>query len=357
MRERRRSFERLYRQHHRDVYRRILREVGSPEEAEDVTQTAFLNAFRAMERGAAPARPTAWLHAIAENVRRKRFILERRRPPQVPLEEQAIADPSAEAAVSADELRVALAGLPAAQRRALLLREIQGLSYGEIADDLELSVASIQMLLFRARRTARKTLAPRGFGLVLSAWLQNAFGFAAGSAGSSLAIRTAAVTGAVVLGAGVPPQTDFVSPAAGAPEAAAAVAPVRVVPRTMRRDPPPARAAPATKPHAARAARPTPEPKQELRERSKRAVRMPPPSAPGAPAAASAPPARHAVATPPAAPAPAIKVAPPSLGVPPAPVPAAALPPLDPELPPIPVAPPAAPAPPDVEVDAAPMLP
>ncbi len=55
------AFERLYRQHRGDVYRFVLRDVRNPEEAEDVTQTAFLNAYRAIQHGEEPERPRAWL--------------------------------------------------------------------------------------------------------------------------------------------------------------------------------------------------------------------------------------------------------------------------------------------------------
>src|SRR6266508_2196137 len=67
------SFERLYRRHRRDVYGAVLRDVRDPDEAEDVTQIAFMNAFRAIRRGEEPDKPRAWLVAIARNVVRRRF--------------------------------------------------------------------------------------------------------------------------------------------------------------------------------------------------------------------------------------------------------------------------------------------
>ncbi|MGH3052942.1 MAG: RNA polymerase sigma factor, partial [Gaiellaceae bacterium] len=56
-----RSFEHLYRRHRRDVYGFALRAVRDPDEAEDVTQAAFLNAYRALHRGDHPQKPRAWL--------------------------------------------------------------------------------------------------------------------------------------------------------------------------------------------------------------------------------------------------------------------------------------------------------
>ena len=76
-----RSFERIYRTHRRAIYGCVLRDVRDPDEAEDVTQAAFLNAFRAMRRGDHPEAPRAWLLTIARNVvrRRARLRSERRR--------------------------------------------------------------------------------------------------------------------------------------------------------------------------------------------------------------------------------------------------------------------------------------
>lgn len=150
------SFEGIYRRHRTEVYRSTLRKLGDPFEAEDVTQTAFLDAYGAILRGAEPEIPRAWLLAIAENVRRRRFRVALRRPREEPLDE--LADPrDADEPLTAD-LVSSIASLPANQRSAFLLREVGGLSYGEIAERLELTVASVQMLLFRARQTLRAEL-------------------------------------------------------------------------------------------------------------------------------------------------------------------------------------------------------
>src|SRR5918996_5698371 len=80
------SFERLYRRHRRDVYGAVLRDVRDPDEAEDVTQIAFLNAFRAMRRGEQPEKPRAWLVTIARNVIRRRYKAQAVRPHEVALD-------------------------------------------------------------------------------------------------------------------------------------------------------------------------------------------------------------------------------------------------------------------------------
>ena len=120
-------------------------------------QSTFLNAFRGFKRGVDPEFESAWLYKIAQNVclTRQRSSFRRRRI-EAPGDLDSMQDvlPSPEA--DADELiglPQALEGLPAQQRRALLLREWQGLSYKEIAEELDLSQAAVETLLFRARRS------------------------------------------------------------------------------------------------------------------------------------------------------------------------------------------------------------
>ncbi|MDQ3895144.1 MAG: hypothetical protein M3292_10890, partial [Actinomycetota bacterium] len=62
------EFERLYQQHVGDVYRYALAVLRNPADAEDVTQTTFLNAWRAFRRGEHPRAPQNWFLAIAHNV-------------------------------------------------------------------------------------------------------------------------------------------------------------------------------------------------------------------------------------------------------------------------------------------------
>src|ERR671939_386234 len=82
-----RAFERLYEKHVGDVYRYALVVLRNPADAEDVTQTTFLNAYRAFQRGERPRAPQNWLMAIAHNVCRQRFRQAARRPNEVALED------------------------------------------------------------------------------------------------------------------------------------------------------------------------------------------------------------------------------------------------------------------------------
>ncbi len=154
------TFEELYRGHRADVFRAALRELGNVHDAEDVTQAAFADAYRAVLRGTRPESPRAWLLAISENVRRRRFRTAQRRPLEELVDD---ADLPAAAELPYEPSRAlaeAVDTLPSEQRRVFVLREIVGLSYAEIAEETGSTVASIQMLLFRARRSLRQQLEP-----------------------------------------------------------------------------------------------------------------------------------------------------------------------------------------------------
>src|SRR5438477_597719 len=153
-----RSLERLYKKHAGDVYRYALVVLRNEADAEDVTQTTFMNAYRALERGEKPRTPQNWLIAIAHNVCRQRFRQSQRRPNEVELNEELAEAYVEEDAVSAEDIRRALGHLAFNQRAALVMRELEGRSYQEIAEILGLSVSAVETLIFRARRALREQL-------------------------------------------------------------------------------------------------------------------------------------------------------------------------------------------------------
>jgi RNA polymerase sigma factor (sigma-70 family) len=153
-----RSFERLYRRHVGDVYRYALAVLRHPADAEDVTQTTFLNAYRAFQRGERPHTPHNWLIAIAHNVCRQRFRQSARRPLEVALVDDLVESLVEDDAPSAHDIRHALAHLAFNQRAALVMRELEGRTYNEIAEILGLSVGAVETLIFRARRALREQL-------------------------------------------------------------------------------------------------------------------------------------------------------------------------------------------------------
>jgi RNA polymerase sigma factor (sigma-70 family) len=154
--------EGLYERHAAKLLSYCLHQLGSREEAEDAVQTTYMNAFRALGRGIVPEAESAWLFKIAENVclSRRRSSWRRGRiesPSDFEIIEEVIPGPSRQN----DELigiEDALASMPEQQRRAILLREWQGLSYREIAEELEVTQSAVETLIFRARRSLAQGL-------------------------------------------------------------------------------------------------------------------------------------------------------------------------------------------------------
>jgi len=133
-----------------------LSQLGSREEAEDAVQMTFLNAFRGLERGIVPKAESAWLFKIAHNVcRSRRRSSWRRGRVELPNNFEVLQEVMPARERVGDELirlEDVLARMPEMQRRAILLREWQGLSYREIGAELQLSQSAVETLIFRARR-------------------------------------------------------------------------------------------------------------------------------------------------------------------------------------------------------------
>jgi RNA polymerase sigma factor (sigma-70 family) len=231
------AFENLYRRYVKDVYHYALALLRNPADAEDVTQTTFMNAYRAFQRGEEILKPQNWLIKIAHNVARSRYSRVSRRVKEVPLEEHLdqLAVPEEERPNVAGVLR-ALGRLPFNQRAALVMRELEGRSYLEIADTLGVSVAAVETLIFRARRSLRvRTAALRSILAVplpssLTQLVGGGGAAAAGGIGAGLLIKTAValVVGGLATGlgveratqAGASPHPDVATPAVQASVAA-----------------------------------------------------------------------------------------------------------------------------------------
>ena len=147
----------LYEDYANQIFRYCLHQLGSREEAEDAVQSTFLNAFRGLRRGVVPELEAAWLFKIAHNVclSRRRSSWRRGRV-ESPADFEAVEELTPAPSRGADELiglQDVLEQMPETQRRAILLREWQGLSYREIAAELELSQGAVETLIFRARRS------------------------------------------------------------------------------------------------------------------------------------------------------------------------------------------------------------
>lgn len=205
----------LYERHAGQLYGFCLHKLGSREEAEDAVQTTFLNAFRGLRRGVVPEAEAAWLFKIAENVclTRRRSAWRRGRV-ESPSDMQVLQDVTpARQTNGGDELiplSEALAAMPDSQRRAILLREWQGLSYKEISEEMDLSQSAVETLIFRARRSLANALetpwdsrraagqaGQRAFNL--GSLLVGLKGLFAGGAAAKVAVVAVAATGTAAL--------------------------------------------------------------------------------------------------------------------------------------------------------------
>lgn len=155
------------------VYRVALRSVGDRADADDVVQETYVRAWRSLDTLRQPAAVVGWLCRIAGNVaadlhrslgRRRTWSLDHSAEDGAALVERiASDDPDPEKRVTDAELaRAALAlvgELSDKHRMVLLLREVDGMSYAEIAEALELSVGTVESRLHRARAALAKKIA------------------------------------------------------------------------------------------------------------------------------------------------------------------------------------------------------
>jgi len=162
------AFDEFVARHTQGVFRWMVRAVGI-EDAEDLAQEIFFRAFRGLSgyRGDAPAR--AWLAAIAHNAIKNRYRFRgrlRRLFSPVP-ESNRVDPPSAddpEASASAEESRrfvlEALKLLPEEFRMPVILRDLEGWNYDEIAVSLHLPVGTVKSRIARGRGQLKEILAP-----------------------------------------------------------------------------------------------------------------------------------------------------------------------------------------------------
>jgi RNA polymerase sigma-70 factor (ECF subfamily) len=169
------AFEALVRRYEGWVFTLALRMVGDRGEAEDMAQEVFLKAYRGLPRFKGTARFSTWLYAIASHHCLNHLRARRRRPEACAGrvegfggEELLAADllpdgaPRADALLErADLARIVQTGLTSLtedHRLILILRDIQGLSYEEIAETLEVEVGTVRSRLHRARAELRERL-------------------------------------------------------------------------------------------------------------------------------------------------------------------------------------------------------
>ena len=151
------AFSELVARYQDRIYRFLTRLTRSQDDAMELTQETFLSAYQALERWRPDARFTTWLFRIARN-HAFDWLRRSKRVEFVPLDEEEHADfaaPTPDAALETVQryrkLETALARLPAEHREILLLREIEGLSYEDIAAVLTLNLGTVKSRIARAR--------------------------------------------------------------------------------------------------------------------------------------------------------------------------------------------------------------
>ncbi len=160
------AFEKLVTEYEKGVYAIALRMTGNPEDASDMTQEAFIKAYNSLQSFRGDSKFSVWLYRIASNVCLD-FLRSRSRKPTVSLSVEDdegeetqldVADESQspelllERSLTRDAVQRGLQSLAPDYRQILLLREIQGLSYEEIADVLQIEVGTVKSRIFRARK-------------------------------------------------------------------------------------------------------------------------------------------------------------------------------------------------------------
>lgn len=166
------AFDLLVAKYQHKILNLIMRYVKDPSEAMDVAQEAFLKAYRAVPAFRGDSAFYTWLYRIAINTAKNHLVAARRRPMSLEIELSdsegfepfaALRDiDSPESLALTDEIgeviNKAVEALPEELRTAILLREIEGMSYEEIAEAMDCPVGTVRSRIFRAREAIDKKL-------------------------------------------------------------------------------------------------------------------------------------------------------------------------------------------------------
>lgn len=161
-----RAFTLIVRAYEAPVFNYVLRMVGSRSLAEDLTQDVFLRVFQGLRGYSARAKFTTWLFQVAKNRVVDELRSEERRPRALVMIDDApqleMIDPPIELKEAIEVLWLAVEELSPDLREALLLRDVAGLSYNEIADTLEVTLATVKWRIFKAREEVQQALEDQG---------------------------------------------------------------------------------------------------------------------------------------------------------------------------------------------------
>jgi RNA polymerase sigma-70 factor (ECF subfamily) len=168
------AFDMLVLKYQHKIVNLVMRYVRDPDLALDITQEAFIKAYRALPRFRGDSAFYTWLYRIAVNTAKNHLAAQRRRPMDIELDLQ---DPeqfdlhaklketdTPEGISISRELKEtverAIQSLPDDLRAAIILRELDGMSYEEIAETMECPVGTVRSRIFRARDAIAKKVGP-----------------------------------------------------------------------------------------------------------------------------------------------------------------------------------------------------
>lgn len=169
-----RAFDALVLKYQSRVVNLVSRFVRNPADAMDVTQEAFLKAYRAIPKFRGESAFYTWLYRIAVNTAKNYLAMQSRRPPEIDQDiseiEQIEGDntlkdqDTPEHLLLTEEIQAtviaAIGQLPEDLRTAIMLREVEGLSYEEIATVMECPIGTVRSRIFRAREAIDRDLKP-----------------------------------------------------------------------------------------------------------------------------------------------------------------------------------------------------
>ncbi len=167
-----RAFDLLVRKYQGKVAGLVSRYVYDHAEVEDVVQEVFIKAYRALDRFRGDSAFYTWLYRIAVNTAKNHLVASGRRPPGQDVDAEDVVNTEAgyrlqesespERAIMtrqiADVLQATLRDLPDDLREAITLREIEGMSYEEIADVMSCPIGTVRSRIFRAREAIDREL-------------------------------------------------------------------------------------------------------------------------------------------------------------------------------------------------------
>jgi RNA polymerase sigma-70 factor (ECF subfamily) len=161
-----RAFSLIVRAYETPVFNYVLRLVGDRSLAEDLTQEVFLRVYQGLPRFSLRCKFTTWLFQVTKNRVLDELRASERRPRHlVALDDVApleVLDAPIERGEMIDALWRAINGLSVDLKMALLLRDVTGLSYTEIADSLEITLATVKWRIYKAREEVALALAREG---------------------------------------------------------------------------------------------------------------------------------------------------------------------------------------------------